>query len=166
MSIKQPEELLEHMLQDMYYAEHKLIKALPKMARAASDDKLVRAFEDHLEETRTQVSRLEEVMELLGLEVARDKCEAMDGLIQEGEEIIKEIKKGELRDVALIAAAQKVEHYEIAAYGTLCELAHVIGNSEVEALLKKTLKEEKQTDEKLTRIAESGINERVMNRAA
>ena len=166
MTMKSPNEVFEHLLQDMYYAEKKLVKALPKMAEASSNEDLKKAFEEHLEETKGHVDRIKKVLEMLGLEVSTEKCPAMDGLVKEGEELMKDIEKGTLRDVALIAAAQKVEHYEIASYGTLCELARTTGNDDAHDILGETLEEEKAADSKLSKLAEQGINEEGMSQAA
>jgi ferritin-like metal-binding protein YciE len=146
-------------LRDMYGAEKQIVKALPKMQDAANSPELIRAFEEHLDVTNTQITRLEEIFESLGEKVESKKCEAMKGIIDEGEQIIKDTEEGTAtRDVGLILAAQKVEHYEIASYGALVQLAHTMGHSDVADLLEATLDEEKEADQKLTEIAESKIN--------
>ena len=146
-------------LRDIYWAEKHLVKALPKMEKAASSDELATAFADHLAVTEEQVTRLEKVFELLGEKPRGKKCEAMEGLVKEAEAIIEDTEDGtSTRDVALIIAAQKVEHYEIAAYGGLATLAKTIGKEEIGNLLGETLEEEKETDELLTQIAENSIN--------
>lgn len=150
--------LFEDELKDIYWAEKALTKALPKMAKNATSSRLVNALNDHLEVTKNHVTRLEQVFELLGKKAQAKKCEAMDGLIKEGEEIIESTKPGPVRDAGIISAGQKVEHYEIATYGTLASFANLLGESKSAAILQKTLAEEKDADSTLTRIAESVIN--------
>jgi ferritin-like metal-binding protein YciE len=146
-------------LKDIYWAEKAMLKALPKMKEAATSEELKAAFEDHMGVTETQVGRLEQVFELMGEEVKGEKCEAMAGIIKEGEDIIGETEEGTAtRDVGLIMAAQKVEHYEISTYGGLAQLARTLGESEAAQLLEDTLAEEKETDVALTEIAENDIN--------
>jgi ferritin-like metal-binding protein YciE len=152
------QELLIEELRDIYHAEGQLLKALPKMAKAAQSERLKEAFERHLEETEQHVERLERAFESLGEPVKGKKCQAMEGLIAEGKEVIDEHSESPMLDAALICAAQKVEHYEIASYGTICTWADLLGLDEVSELLKETLDEEKTTDETLTEIAESEIN--------
>lgn len=147
-------------LADAYNAEQQLIKALPKMAKKAEADELREAFEMHLEETENHASRVEQVVESLGESLKRKKCRGMEGIINEGEEMASEQQDSEALDAALVCAAQKVEHYEIASYGTLCTWAELLGEREALNLLKETLAEEKQADEKLTSIAEEWANER------
>lgn len=161
--IKSKNSLLEKFfleeLKDVYSAEQQIIKALPKMKKAANSQKLEQAFEDHLEVTNQQVSRLNEIFEHLGETASSKKCEAMEGLIDEGETIIDDTEDGTAtRDVGLILAAQKIEHYEIATYGGLAQLARTLGHDEVANLLETTLNEEKETDLLLTDIAENDIN--------
>lgn len=151
-------ELFLEELADIYNAEQQLTKVLPKMAKAAQSDELRDAFESHLQETENQISRLEQAVEALGESMKRKVCKAMKGLIEEGSEIMQEKKGSPSIDAALIAAAQKVEHYEIASYGTLCAWAKQMGHNEALELLHETLEEEKQTDEKLTNIAENLAN--------
>ena len=159
MQIKTAQDLFVHLLSDTYSAEKQLTRALPKLARAASDEKLAAAFRAHLEETRGQIERIDQVVESVPeLKLRRIKCVAMEGLIEEGQEVIDEIEQGPVRDAGLIAAAQKVEHYEIAAYGTLCTLAEQLGYKDAKKLLAATLEEEKSTGGKLTTIAETAIN--------
>ena len=161
------QELLIEELRDIYHAEGQLLKALPKMAKAATSERLKEAFERHLEETETHVERLEQVFESMGEPVKGKKCKAMEGLLEEGKEIMEEHAESPLLDAALICAAQKVEHYEIASYGTVCTWAELLGLEEVSGLLRETLDEEKTTDETLTEIAESDINtEAVQEEAA
>ena len=146
-------------LKDIYWAEKALTKALPKMQKAATTVELQTAIEEHLGQTMEQVTRLEQVFELLEEKAQAKKCEAMEGLIKEGESIIEETEDGSMtRDVGIIMAAQKVEHYEIATYGGLVTLAQTLGNDEVAQLLAATLEEEKTTDENLSKIAEGKIN--------
>lgn len=146
-------------IKDIYWAEKHLLKVLPKMRKAATSPVLAEAIGSHLEETKTQVSRLEEVFELLGKKPQAKKCDAMEGITKEGESIIEETEAGTAtRDVGIILAGQKVEHYEIATYGGLAQLAKILDLSDVANLLNKTLGEEKQADEKLTDIAENEVN--------
>lgn len=155
MSIKTLEDLFIHDLSDVYSAEKQISRALPKMARAASDEKLIEAFKTHLEETQGQIERLDQLVEATPeVRIKRMKCHALEGLVEEAQEIIDSVEKGVVRDAGLIGAAQKVEHYEIAAYGTLRALAQKLGYKEAARLLEETLQEEKATDEKLTLIAE------------
>jgi ferritin-like metal-binding protein YciE len=152
-------ELFIDEIRDIYWAEKHLVKTLPKMQKAATTDKLGKAFAAHLEETKVHVERLEQVFELLEQKPRAKKCEAMEGLLKEGAGIIEETEKGSAtRDVGLILAAQKVEHYEIATYGCLAQLAKTMGHNEVAKLFVQTLNEEKGADEKLTAIAENDIN--------
>lgn len=160
MAIKTLEDLFIHELSDVHSAERQISKALPRLARAAENPELTAAFETHLEETVGQIERLDQVVELLGIRLKRIKCAAMEGLVEEGKEVIDSVEKGPVRDAALVGGAQKVEHYEIAAYGTLCALAKQLGYDGAVKLLKATLEEEKATDEKLTILAESGGNQR------
>jgi ferritin-like metal-binding protein YciE len=152
------EELLVDELKDLYSAENQIIKALPKMAKTATSPELKRAFERHLEETRTHVERLEQIGEQLGSKMTGKKCHGMEGLIEEGKEIMEEDLDDNAIDAGLIGAAQKVEHYEIAAYGTARTHATVLGLTKVARLLQQTLNEEGATDKKLTQLAESVVN--------
>jgi ferritin-like metal-binding protein YciE len=152
-------ELFIDELKDIYWAEKHLAKALPKMAKAATSDELRTAIENHLAETENQITRLESAFESIDEKAVAVKCEAMAGLLKEGEEIISETEKGTLtRDAGIISAAQKIEHYEIASYGTLKTLALTLGYNEAAELLDATLQEEKNCDGLLTQIAEGGIN--------
>ena len=152
-------ELLVDQIRDLYSAEKQLVKALPKMEKAATSDELKSAFAGHLEQTKEHITRLEKVFELLGEKVQGKKCDAMAGLVEEGQSIIKDTDEGTAtRDVGLIIAAQKVEHYEIATYGSLATLAKTLGLSEVTDILLDTLDEEEETDQKLTDIAKSRVN--------
>lgn len=155
----QLEKLFEDSLKDLYWAEKHLTKSLPKMQEAATTEELQDAIQDHIVQTEEHVTRLEKVFELLGKKATAKKCDAMEGLVKESESIVEETEEGSLtRDVGIIAAAQKVEHYEIASYGTLVQLAMTIGQPEVAEILAQTLDEEKQTDANLTAIAENNIN--------
>jgi ferritin-like metal-binding protein YciE len=152
-------ELFIDEIKDIYWAEKHLTKALPKMQKAATSSELANAFAEHLDVTKTHVSRLEEVFELLGKKAQAKKCDAMEGLVKEGQGVIEDTDKGTAtRDVGLILAAQKVEHYEIATYGGLTQLAKTLGLDDVADLLGATLAEEKEADENLTVIAENDIN--------
>jgi ferritin-like metal-binding protein YciE len=145
-------------LANVYDAEQQLTKALPKMAKAAQSEDLRAAFESHLEETQNHVSRLEQIAESLGEKLKRKTCKAMQGLVEEGGDLIKELKDSSALDAGLIAAAQKVEHYEIASYGALCAWAKEMGHNDELALLHATMGEEKAADTKLTEIAENSAN--------
>jgi ferritin-like metal-binding protein YciE len=146
-------------LRDLYNAENQLIKALPKMAAAAKSEKLEAAFEEHLEQTKNHVSRLERIFERLSLNPKGKRCKAMEGLVEEGKEIIEIRPEANVLNAALIAAAQRVEHYEIAGYGCARAFATLLGENEAVELLSETLKEEKETDERLTELAINEINE-------
>ena len=151
-------ELFEDELKDIYWAEKALVKALPKMAKKASTQELKDAIQQHAEVTQGHVERCEQAFEMMGKAARAKKCEAMEGLIKEGEEIVQNTEEGVVRDAGIISAAQKVEHYEIASYGTLCAFAKTLGEDDIADLLEQTLNEEKDTDETLTGIAESSIN--------
>jgi ferritin-like metal-binding protein YciE len=146
-------------LKDLYNAENQLVKALPKMAKAASSEELKQGFEEHLEQTRGHVQRLEQIFQSLDESPKGKKCAGMEGLVKEGSEVMGEDFDGSLLDAALIGAAQRVEHYEIAAYGTASEFARILGENEHVSLLEETLQEEKDTDGKLTELAKE-INPR------
>jgi ferritin-like metal-binding protein YciE len=152
-------EMLVDEIKDLYHAEKQLTKALPKMAKAANHEDLREAFEMHLEETREQITRLEEVFEALGEKVKAKPCAGMAGILEEGKDTMEEDAEGAVMDAALIAAAQRAEHYEIGAYGTCVEWARLLGLDEVASLLEATLEEEKAADQKLTALAESEINQ-------
>jgi len=160
MSIKTIQDLFVHELSDIYSAEKQLTKALPKLAKASAAPELSDAFTMHAEETQGQVERIDQIVETMDIRLKRMKCAAMEGLVEEGKEIIDSIEEGPLRDAALIGGAQKVEHYEIAAYGTLSALAKELGYDDALSLLQATLKEEKAADEKLTMLAEQAANQR------
>jgi ferritin-like metal-binding protein YciE len=152
------DELFLEELKDLYSAENQLIKALPKMAKATASNELKDAIEKHLEQTRNHASRLEEAFKELGHKPVQVTCKAMKGLIEEGEEVVQKAQKSAARDAGIIGAAQRVEHYEIAAYGTAQSHASVLGYNRVEELLKETLGEEKEADSKLNQIAEGSVN--------
>ena len=153
MAAENLHELFVDELRDIYDAEKQLTKALPKMAKAADSQELRASFEEHLEITRMQVNRLEEVFKSLGIAARGKPCEGMKGLIEEGQEKMEELDRGATLDAALIASAQKVEHYEIATYGTLATFAEIMGHQDAKDLLGQTLDEEKEADEKLTQVA-------------
>lgn len=155
---KHLEELFEETLKDIYFAEKKIVTALPKMAKAAQSDELRAAFEKHLEETEGQVERLEEIFKLIDKPARGKTCPGILGIIEEGQEVMKEFKGSDALDAGLVAGAQAVEHYEITRYGTLIAWAEQLGLDEVAGLLKETLEEEEATDEALTALAESAIN--------
>ncbi|TXK37016.1 ferritin-like domain-containing protein [Pontibacter qinzhouensis] len=158
--LKNLDELLQHEIKDLYSAEKQLLEALPKMAEKAADPKLKQAFESHLEETKVQKERLEKVCDLLGISPGRMKCKAMEGLIEEGEDMIDEKATPEVKDAGLIASAQRIEHYEISGYGTAAHFAEFLGHAEAAALLNETLKEEQTADTKLNKLAKSYINKK------
>ena len=147
-------ELYIDELKDLYNAENQLVKALPKMAKAANSNELRSGFEEHLEQTKGHVQRLEQIFEMLGESPKGKKCKGMEGLVEEGSEMIDEDFEGSVKDAGLIGAAQRVEHYEIAGYGTVKAFAQTLGENEHAELLEQTLQEEKETDEKLTQLAE------------
>jgi ferritin-like metal-binding protein YciE len=152
-------ELFVDELRDIYWAEKHLTKALPKMKKAATSEELANAFDEHLAVTEEHVARVEQVFEMLEMTARAKKCEAMEGLVVEAQNLMEELPKGTaVRDAGLIIAAQKVEHYEIAAYGSLVQLAKTMGENEVADLLQQTLDEEKEADQLLTELAVSGIN--------
>jgi len=150
-------------LRDLYSAENQILKALPKMAKAASSKELQAAFNEHLEQTKGQVARLETIFEKLGKAPKGKKCKAMEGLVEEGEELMNEDAEPEILDAGLIAAAQRVEHYEIAGYGTVRTYAKLLNETEAMRLLQETLDEEGATDKKLTQLAESLINQEALS---
>jgi ferritin-like metal-binding protein YciE len=152
-------------LRDTYDAEKQILKALPKMAKAASSEELRAAFEGHLEETREQVSRLEQVFASLDEKVRGKHCDGIAGIIEEGKAILEEDFDADTMDACLVAAAQRVEHYEMAAYGTLVAWAQAMGHADAAELLEQTLEEEKAADQKLTQLAEGGINQEAANAA-
>jgi ferritin-like metal-binding protein YciE len=156
--IKTLDDLFVHTLQDIYYAEQQITKALPKMAKKVTDPQLKQAFETHLEETRNQITRLEQVFKLHGESAKAVECPAIDGIIEEANAIMGDASDKEVLDAAALAAAQAVEHYEISRYGTLAAWARQLGRTDCAALLEQTLDEEKITDQRLTGIAETHVN--------
>ena len=160
--LKNLDDLFEHEVKDLYSAEKQLLEALPKMAEKAADPRLKQAFEKHLAETKAQKDRLEQVFELCGLNPGRKKCEAMAGLIEEGESMIDEKATPEVKDAGLIASAQRIEHYEISGYGTAAHFANRLGKKDAAKLLEQTLAEEQKTDTLLNDLAKSYINQKAM----
>jgi ferritin-like metal-binding protein YciE len=156
--IKTMDDLFVHTLRDIYYAEQQIAKNLPKMVKKATDAELKKGFEMHLEETKGHIARVEQVFEMHGVKAKAVNCPAIDGILEEAEEIAGDIADDQVLDAALIAAAQAVEHYEITRYGTLVEWAKKLGRSDCAAVLEKNLKEEMATDKKLTGLAERKIN--------
>lgn len=152
------QELFEAELKDIYWAEKAILKSMPKLVKNATSEELISALENHMKQTEGQIQRLEKVFEAVGIPAKAEKCEAMEGLIKEAEEILEETEVGMVRDAAIIASAQKIEHYEIASYGTLSSFAHTLDQMDAYDLLEETLDEEKDTDALLTEIAESSIN--------
>jgi len=159
MKLNTLEDLFHQELKDIYSAETQLVKALPKMVKAATNEDLKAGFEEHLEQTKVHVQRLDKIGKSLGLTLTGHKCKAMEGLIAEGGEMISEDAEEHVRDAGLIGAAQRVEHYEIAVYGVARALANCLGHDEAAELLGETLEEEKETDENLTELAETVIND-------
>lgn len=160
MSVQTMDELFLHGLKDIYFAEQQIVKALPKVAKAVDSGELEKALNHHLEETRGQVERLEKVFASLDEKPQGVECPAIEGLIEEAEELMKETKDKQVLTAGLLAGAQAVEHYEIARYGTLCEWAKLLGHDKALKLLTETLAEEKKADEKLTALAKDEVNRR------
>jgi len=158
MEMEELRDLYVDQLRDLYSAENQLVKALPKMAKAATDEQLKSAFLEHLEETKGHVERLTKIFDKLGAKPGGKKCKAMEGLVEEGKEMIEEDAEPEVMDAGLIAAGQRVEHYEIAGYGTVRAYAKLLGDDSAAKLLDETLQEEGSADKKLTKLAESVIN--------
>lgn len=165
MKLNNLKDLMIHELKDLYNAEQQITKALPKMADAAKDDELKRGFKDHLRETEGQIDRLEKIFGILGEKPTGEKCKAMEGIIRESDEMIQQRAEADVMDAALIAMAQRVEHYEIAGYGTVCTYAKQLGMNDILDLLQQTLDEEKNTDQKLTYIAEHNINKKAEHKS-
>jgi ferritin-like metal-binding protein YciE len=158
MKIQKLSDLFLHTLQDIYYAENHIVKALPKMIKASDSRELSKAFADHLEQTKEHVTRLEQVFKMIDHQPKAAKCPAIDGILDEAKELMDEIKDRDTRDAAMIAAAQAVEHYEITRYGTLVAWANLLDLNAASKILDRTLKEEHAADSKLTKIAESHLN--------
>jgi len=159
-------ELILAFMQDVYYAERQILKALPKMAKAASNQGLKDAFMHHREETQGQIERLQRAFEALGKRARAQTCEAINGLVEETEEVIEEFPEGDVRDAGLVACAQAVEHYEMARYGALIAWAKAAGQQDVVSLMEETLQEEKKTDELLNQMANKDINQAAFKKAA
>jgi ferritin-like metal-binding protein YciE len=162
MAHEKLDDLFLETLRDIYYAERKILRALPKMAKGAQSPDLKAAFEKHRDETEGHIERLQQVFEILGKRAQGKTCEAIEGIIAEGEEILDEFKGTAALDAGLVSSAQAVEHYEIARYGTLKQWAKDLGLEDAARLLDKTLSEETKTDETLTRLAEGGVNQRAI----
>ncbi|TPJ52498.1 ferritin-like domain-containing protein [Mesorhizobium sp. B2-6-4] len=160
------EDLFYDGLKDIYYAERKILSALKKMAKGAESEKVIAVFEKHRDETEGQIERLQQVFEIFGKRAQGKTCPAIDGIIKEGQEILEDFQQAPALDAGLVAAAQAVEHYEIARYGTLITWAGLLGLKNAVPLLEQSLKEEKATDEALTQLGEAGVNERAMQKAA
>ena len=158
MSLATLHDLMVHELKDLYSAERQLVQALPKMSKNATSDQLRTAIDNHLAETEEHVTRLEQVLESLGESPRGQKCDGMLGLIEEGKKLLKEEADPDVMDAGIIVSAQKVEHYEIASYGAVCEYARMMGHTEALQLLEQTLEEEKKADQTLNALAEGGIN--------
>jgi ferritin-like metal-binding protein YciE len=165
MSLDTMQQLLMDELKDLYSAEKQITRALPKMAKATTSPELKQAFEMHLEQTKGHVERLEKIFEILGKKATAKTCKGMQGIVEEGAEVLTETDKGGLRDAALIGAAQRVEHYEMAAYGCVRNYAELLGHKDAVKLLEQTLEEEKQTDAKLTQLSDQ-VNSQAMKAAA
>ena len=165
MSVQNLEQLFIDELKDLYSAEKQITKALPKLAKAATSPELRQAFENHLQETLGHVERLDQIFEVLGKSSRGKTCHGMQGLLEEGSEVLEDTEKGDVRDAALISAAQRVEHYEIAAYGCVREYANLLGQEKVADLLEETLQEERAADEKLGVIAKQ-VNSEALKAAA
>ncbi len=166
MKIETMHDLFVCELEDIYYAEKQIVKALPKMAEKASNPRLKAAFESHLRETEYQVKRAEQVFSLLALKPKTEKCEALLGLMKEADELMRDVKDPDVLDAALIVSAQKVEHYEIAAYGTLAAIADLLGYTEATVILRETLEEEQDTDTKLNNLALEKANRQALMAAS
>lgn len=166
MTAKTLENLFYDGLKDIYYAEKKILKGLKKMAKSADSEKLAAAFEKHYEETEVQIERLEQVFDIVGKRAQGKTCPAIDGILEEGEEIMEDFKGSPALDAGLVAAAQAVEHYEISRYGTLKRWAECLGMKDAVKILDQTLSEEMKTDESLTMLADSQANDKAMKKAA
>ena len=162
MELETLKDLYIHELKDLYSAENQIMKALPKMAKAATNEELIAGFKEHLEQTEKHAERLEQILESHGETTRGPKCKGMEGVIAEGDEMIKEDAEDDVKDAGLIAAAQRVEHYEMAGYGCARTYAELLGDTKGAKLLQQTLEEEKATDEKLTELAKSTINVEAM----
>lgn len=166
MKVRNLTDLFIHELMDIFSAEHQLTDALPKMAARARDASLKKAFETHAIETQRHITRIQEILDILGLQGKADTCHAMKGLIEESNTMISDVADNRAIDAALITVAQKIEHYEIASYGTLIALARTLGYDNAVQLMKETIAEERETDETLTRLATEGLNVQALKKAA
>jgi ferritin-like metal-binding protein YciE len=166
MATKNMNDLLITFMQDIYYAERQIVKALPKMAKASSNEELKNALVHHREETQGQIERLQKAFEALGKRARSQTCEAINGLIEEGEEIIEEFEAGPVRDAGILAAARAVEHYEMARYGTIIAWAKAVGSEDVARLMHETLEEEKKADTTLNQLAQKRLNQEAVKQAA
>jgi len=166
MATKTMNDLLLNVMQDVYYAERQILKALPKLAKACASEELKNALMHHREETQGQVERLQKAFEALGKRARGQTCEAINGLIEEGDEVIEEMPEGPVRDAGLVACAQAVEHYEMARYGTIVAWAKLVGAHEVARLMAETLEEEKKADATLNQLATRSLNKEAMQQAA
>ena len=166
MTAKTMNDLLLTFMQDVYYAERQILKALPKLAKAAKSDELKQALMHHREETEHQVERLQKAFESMGKRARGKTCEAINGLIEEGDEVVEEFEAGTVRDAGIIGAAQAVEHYEMARYGTICEWAKACGLTDVARLMAETLEEEKKADTLLNKLAKQDVNQQAVKHAA
>jgi ferritin-like metal-binding protein YciE len=166
MATKTMNDLLITFMQDVYYAERQILKALPKIAKAAESEELKDALMHHREETQGQVERLQKAFEALGKRARGQTCEAINGMIEEGEEIIEQFEAGPVRDAGIVGAAQAVEHYEMARYGTIIAWAKAVGANDVVRLMQETLEEEKQADTKLNQLAQQRLNQQAVRQAA
>ena len=164
--MKSMDDLLLSFVQDVYYAERQILKALPKMAKAAENEELKKALTEHREETQGHVERLQQVFEMLGKRARGQTCEAINGIVEEGEEVIHEFEQGSVRDAGILANAQAVEHYEMARYGTLVAWAKASGLNDAVKILQQTLDEEKKADTLLNKIANSTLNKQATQKAA
>jgi len=165
MSVNTLEKLLIDELKDLYSAEHQITKALPKIAKATTNEELKSALQSHLQETEGQIVRLEKIGEILGKKLTGKTCDGMKGVLTEGASVLEEVEEGTVRDAGIISAAQRVEHYEMAGYGAVREYAALLGMKEVAALLDETLKEEKAADQKLSKISKT-VNAEAIHLAA
>jgi ferritin-like metal-binding protein YciE len=161
--MKSMDDLFYAILQDVYYAEKQLVKVLPKLAKKSTDPQLQKAFTDHLEETEGHVERLDQVFDMIDKKARGKKCDAILGIVAEGDEVIKEADDEEIRDAGILAAAQAAEHYEIARYGTLCAWANQLGKPQIARILHQTLEEEKKADALLSGIAERSVNKKALS---
>lgn len=162
MAISNLKDVLEHQIKDLYSAETQLTSAMPKIMEAVTNQELKDAFQKHFDQTKEQVNRLQQVAEKMGIKPTGEKCHGMEGLIKEAQGLIQEHEPSVALDAAIIAAAQRIEHYEIAGYGSACQFAETLGHSDVKEMLGKTLNEEEETDKLLSKLAESTINKQAM----